>query len=213
MLDYAIFGPPGAGKGTQAGALCRHLGLEHFSTGDAFRKAVAVGSDVGVAAKAFMSQGLLVPDDVVLSVVVADLADRRVGVLFDGFPRTVGQAEGLLDALSRRGRRLAGVVNLVVGREAVVARIAHRRTCSCGAIYHLLQSPPMSDGLCDRCGRELLQRADDALEVVQGRLDVYFRETAPVLDMLRRATMVVDIDGEQSVDIVTSTVCGAFSVA
>lgn len=212
MLDYAIFGPPGAGKGTQAGALCRLLKLEHFSTGDAFRNAVSSGSDVGLAAKSFMAAGLLVPDDIVLSVVEADLADRSLGVLFDGFPRTVLQAYGLLDALARRGRRLAGVVNLVVDRQTVVDRIALRRTCSCGAIYHLHSSPPSVDGVCDECGRRLVQRVDDSAEVVQGRLEVYFRQTAPVLDVLRRMTAVVDVDGEARVDLVTAAVGRAFPV-
>lgn len=211
MVDYGIFGPPGAGKGTQALAICGRLGLEHFSTGDAFRAAVRGGTELGNTVRGYLDRGQLVPDEVVLSVVMHDLGGRRSGVLFDGFPRTVVQARGLLGALAREGRALGAVVNLVVRPEIVVARIALRRSCQCGAVYHLETAPPRQSGWCDRCNEPLVQRRDDEPGVVSARLAVYAEQTAPVLDFLRGVVDVVDVDGERSVEEVTSSLFAALA--
>lgn len=207
MVDYAIFGPPGAGKGTQAAALCHALGVEHFSTGDAFRSSIKRGSALGAVVRGYMERGELVSDELVLSVVSDELAQRFGGVLFDGFPRTVVQASGLLELLSRSGRALGGVINLLVEVDTVVSRIALRRSCpSCNAVYHLKASPSKVEGVCDRCSATLIHRADDRPDVVAHRLAVYFEQTAPVIDYLRERVPVIDVDGERSVDVVSASI-------
>jgi adenylate kinase len=207
MVDYAIFGPPGAGKGTQATALCNALGVEHFSTGDAFRSSIKRGTALGAVVRGYMERGELVSDELVLSVVADELDQRAGGVLFDGFPRTVVQARGLLELLGQSDRVLGGVVNLVVEVETVVGRIALRRSCpSCNAVYHLKTSPSKADGVCDRCSATLIHRADDRPDVVAHRLAVYFEQTAPVLDYFRDRVPVIDIDGERAVDVVAASI-------
>lgn len=207
MVDYAIFGPPGAGKGTQAVALCQALGVEHFSTGDAFRSSIKRGSALGAVVRGYMERGELVSDELVLSVVSDELAQRACGVLFDGFPRTVVQARGLVELLSESGRVLGGVINLVVKADTVVSRIALRRSCpSCNAVYHLESSPSRVEGICDRCSAALIHRADDRPDVVAHRLAVYFDQTAPVIDYLRERVPVIDVDGERAVDVVAASI-------
>lgn len=207
MVDYAIFGPPGAGKGTQAASLCHALGVEHFSTGDAFRASIKRGAAVGAVVRGYMERGELVSDELVLAVVADELAQRFGGLLYDGFPRTVVQARGLVELLSRSDRVLGAVVNLVVEVDTVIARIALRRSCpSCNAVYHLKSSPPKVEGVCDRCTATLIHRADDRSDVVAHRLAVYFEQTVPVVDYLRERVPVIEVDGERAVDVVSASI-------
>lgn len=211
-MDLILFGPPGAGKGTQAGAVSAALSVPHVSTGDIFRKHLKAGTALGLLARSFMDKGQLVPDEVVVDIVASRLedADAVAGALFDGFPRTVAQAELLQAWLVGHGRRLDGVLNLVVPDAVVVARLAGRRTClGCGGTYHVDHNPPASAGVCDRCGGQVVQRDDDREETVRARIETYHRETRPVLDWLRKQTSVVDIDADQPIDEVGAAVQAA----
>ncbi len=202
-MDVILFGPPGAGKGTQAGAVSRFLGVPHVSTGDMFRKHLKEGTELGRLAKGFMDKGALVPDAVVVDIVASRLveADADGGAVFDGFPRTVAQAELLVGWLARHRRKVDLVLNLVVPDAAIVSRLSKRRSClSCGATYHLVSKPPAETGVCDACGGEVVQRDDDRAEVVENRISVYHRETRPVLDWLRENAVVVDINADQAID-------------
>lgn len=215
-MDVILFGPPGAGKGTQATAVSQHLGVPHVSTGDIFRRHLKEGTELGQAARKYMEQGQLVPDPVVVDIVATRLqeADARNGVLFDGFPRTVNQARLLQDWLVRHGRRVGLAINLEVPDAVVVARLSGRRTClGCGATYHVDHNPPASAACCDVCGGEVVQRKDDRPETVSDRIETYHRDTAPVLAWLRDNAQVVDIDANQPIDEVRSAVLGAVSPA
>jgi adenylate kinase len=197
-VRLVIMGTPGAGKGTQAKLLAERVGACHISTGDMLRDAIRRGTALGREAQRFMDQGLLVPDDVVTGIVEDRLAapDCRSGFLLDGFPRTVAQA-GALDALlARRGEPLTGVLHIAVPREEAVRRLSGRRVCDgCGSMAHVAFDPPARPDVCDRCGGHLLQRDDDREETVRRRMDVYARETAPVLDHYRTAGLLREIDG------------------
>lgn len=202
-MDIVLFGPPGAGKGTQAGAVSGLLSVPHVSTGDMFRKHMKEGTELGQLARSFMDKGQLVPDQVVVDIVASrlDAADAQGGALFDGFPRTVAQAELLEQWLRAHGRQIDGVINLVVPDDVVVGRLAGRRTCmACGATYHAVFNPPASVGVCDRCGGDVVQRDDDREETVRARIETYHRETRPVLDRLRGNATVVDVDADQGID-------------
>ena len=207
-MDVILFGPPGAGKGTQAGRISEALSIPHVSTGDIFRHHLKNGTELGNLVRGIMDRGDLVPDEVVFKLVSDRLPqpDAAGGLLFDGFPRTVKQAELLAAWLSDNGRGTGVVVNLDVPESILVARLTGRRTCSnkeCGAGYHMVFSPPEQEGICDRCGSELLQRKDDNEETANNRLEVYRSQTAPVLAWLRQTdTPILDIDGTQSIGAV-----------
>jgi adenylate kinase len=211
-MDVILFGPPGAGKGTQATAVSGHLAVPHVSTGDIFRKHLKGGTELGRVARSYMDQGQLVPDDVVVDIVTSRLAepDAQGGVLFDGFPRTVRQAELLAEWLTTNGRCVDRVVNLQVPDSVVVARLSGRRTClGCGATYHVDHNPPATPGSCDRCGGEVVQRDDDREATVKARIETYHRDTAPVLAWLRRHSVVVDLDANQPIDVVRAEALAA----
>jgi len=204
-MDVILFGPPGAGKGTQASAVSAHLAVPHVSTGDIFRKHLKGGTALGVLARSYMDKGQLVPDDVVVDIVTSrlDEPDAEGGVLFDGFPRTVRQAELLSAWLMARGRRIERVLNLQVPDAVVVARLSGRRTClACGATYHVDHNPPSSALVCDRCEGEVVQRDDDRENTVRARIETYHRDTAPVLEWLQRHSVVVDLDANQPIETV-----------
>jgi adenylate kinase len=183
-MDIILFGPPGAGKGTQGTLLTERFDMERLSTGDLLRDAGRLGTPLGLAAKQYMDRGELVPDQVIMGLVRAYLEqDAERGVIFDGFPRTVPQAEALDGLLGELGRHLCAVLVLQVNEEELIRRISGRCSCpECGAVYNVHLDPPARPGLCDRCGSRLVQRPDDDEATVRRRLRVYAEQTAPVID-------------------------------
>lgn len=202
-------GPPGAGKGTQAAVVVKELGIPHISTGDAFRLAIKQGTPIGLKAKSYTVQGLLVPDDVTIGIVEERLqqSDCEKGFLLDGFPRTLSQAEALGEILSRLGTSLDHVINLNVDRGLLMARLTGRRICStCGTSYHLIFNPPKQDGICDIDGGELYQRPDDNEESVGKRLDEYDNKTAPLLAFYDDKGLLRQVNGENEINVVSSEI-------
>ncbi|MCK6505448.1 adenylate kinase [Myxococcota bacterium] len=212
-MDIVLFGPPGAGKGTQAAAVCAAANVPHVATGDIFRKNLKEGTALGQLARGYMDRGELVPDQLVCDLVADRLsqADALGGALLDGFPRTVVQAELLERWLTAHGRRIDVVLNLVVPDEVLVRRLSGRRTCrACGASYHVDHNPPRTAGVCDACGAaEVVQRDDDREETVLARLQTYHRETAAVLPWLRARVAVTDVDGTLPIGVVQDLVHSA----
>jgi adenylate kinase len=202
-MNVVLLGPPGAGKGTQAIRISHRFDLPHISTGDMFRRAVAAQTELGVQAKGYMNRGELVPDEVVIGIVKQRLEepDCDTGFLLDGFPRNAAQAQALEEALAGDNRGLDKVLNIEVGQEELIRRLTGRRTCrACGKVYHLIFSPPRAETVCDVCGGELWQREDDAEDTVRNRLEVYERETAPLIAYYSRRGSLVSVDGAQPVD-------------
>ena len=205
-LNVVLMGPPGAGKGTQAGTVADLVGITHVASGDLFREAVKVGTEFGRQAQSYMDRGELVPDDLTVGMVMARLQapDCLSGFVLDGFPRTVNQARALDEKLDREGRRLARVINLRVPEDVLLARLSGRWLCrTCHTSYHTLFSPPAVPGVCDRCGGRLYQRIDDKEKTARHRLTVYFDETAPVLDYYRAAGLLSEVRGDRPVAEVT----------
>ena len=201
-LRVIFLGPPGAGKGTQAQALAIEWGVPHVATGDMLREAVAAKTTLGLEAKRHMDSGGLVPDDVVIGLVGERLAqpDAKAGVVLDGFPRTVAQAEALDALFARTGLSLDRVVFFDVSRGELLRRLTGRRVCrACGRTFHLVSAPPKVAGTCDACGGELYQRVDDSEATVGTRLDVYQKQTSPLLDYYRGKKLLSEIAGEGSV--------------
>src|SRR5712691_3500706 len=197
-MKMIFIGPPGSGKGTQAKRLAGRYGIPHISTGDMLREAVAEGTPLGQKADAIMKSGALVPDDIMIGMIRERLAkpDAQKGFILDGFPRTLVQAEKLHALVSGNGSDPLRVIRLLVPDEAIVKRIALRRTCAqCGAIYHLENQPPKVDGVCDRCGGELIARPDDAEGAVRKRLETFHRQTAPVADYYKAKSWLKEVDG------------------
>lgn len=205
-MNILFMGPPGAGKGTQADVIVKEFGIPHISTGDAFRLAIKQGTPIGLKAKEYMDQGLLVPDDVTIGIVEERLQqpDCREGFLLDGFPRTLSQAEALDGILDRLKSGLDHVINLKVDRNKLLARLTGRRICkNCGATYHVVFNPPKQEGICDKCGGDLYQRSDDNEESVGTRLDEYINKTAPLLTFYENKGLLRQMDGEQDIDQVS----------
>jgi adenylate kinase len=208
--DLILFGPPGAGKGTQGALLEERFGLLRLSTGDVLREAVKQGTDMGREAKRYMDAGELVPDEVILGIVrdyLTGVAAER-GVIFDGFPRTIPQAQGLDELLLGLGRPLGAVLVLEVDDEQLVRRLSGRRSCSsCGALYNVHSSPPHEEGRCDACGGELVQRADDDAATIRRRLHVYQEQTFPLVAYYEDTPVPVHhVDGDRAVDTVQADV-------
>jgi len=197
-----FIGPPGSGKGTQAKRLADVHEIPHISTGDMLREAVAEGTALGQEAAPIMAAGALVPDDLMIGIINDRLAkpDAAKGFILDGFPRTVVQAEKL-DNIVGNGKESLRVLQLLVPDEAIVRRIALRRSCSnCGAVYHLENNPPSSDSVCDRCGTELIARPDDNEQAVRKRLEAFHRQTLPVATFYKAKSLLREVDGIGPVD-------------
>ena len=203
MVDLILLGAPGAGKGTQVELLSSWLPLPTVATGDLFRAALKEGTPLGLAAKSFMERGELVPDDVTVGMVAERLAqsDCAEGVIFDGFPRTLTQAERLDEFLLEMQRRVDLVLYLQVFGRVLLERLAGRWTCrACGSVVHRLHSPEKVRGICDDCGGELQQREDDAPETQRRRIEVYLDQTAPLQSYYGEKGLLVEIDGDQPID-------------
>jgi len=203
-MNLVLFGPPGAGKGTQGTMLADARRLLKISTGDILRDAVRAGTTLGIEARKFMDAGELVPDSVILGLVreaIQDAGGAR-GFIMDGFPRTIAQAEGVDAMLSELNRPIDAVIILDVDDEALIKRLSGRRSCpNCATVFNIYFDPPKDDGRCDRCGSELIQRADDAQDTVVRRLEVYKRQTAPIIDYYEKHGVAVQhVDGERSID-------------
>ncbi len=201
-----ILGAPGAGKGTQSEALEKQLNLVHISSGDLLRDNIKRGTELGKAAEGYMSRGELVPDNIVIDMIVDRLAapDAERGVLLDGFPRTLAQAEALDEALDLKGRRVNAALYINVPPEVLLDRLAGRLTCrNCGAVYHEKYNPPRVPGVCDVCGGELYQREDDRRETAGKRLQVYFEQTLPIIEYYRRRKILCEVNGDQPIEQVT----------
>jgi len=200
---YIIFlGAPGAGKGTQAARVAQELKLVHIATGDLFRQAQGQGTELAMQAKSYMEQGKLVPDEITIRMVLERIsaADCESGVIFDGFPRNLRQAEALDEALLEQGKAIDKVVYIKVGEKELLERLSGRWICrQCQAPYHTVNSPPRVRGKCDQCGGELYQRPDDTVETVKKRLEVYFAETAPLIDYYTRVGKLLEVNGEGGV--------------
>ncbi|KAF0816489.1 MULTISPECIES: adenylate kinase [Cytobacillus] len=206
-MNLVLMGLPGAGKGTQAEKIVQKYGIPHISTGDMFRAAIKDETDLGLKAKSFMDKGELVPDEVTIGIVRERLSkdDCEKGFLLDGFPRTVAQADALENILSDLDKKIDYVINIDVDQSILMERLTGRRICKdCGATYHLVFNPPAKDGVCDRCGGELYQRADDNEATVQNRLDVNIKQTKPLLDFYETKGYLRNIDGQQDINKVFS---------
>lgn len=198
-LDLVLLGGPGSGKGTQAERICAELALPHIATGDLFRENLKQNTELGRLARTYMDRGELVPDDVTEAMVAERLgrADTQAGFVLDGFPRTLPQAAALMDLTAKLHRRIAGVLYIKVSDEAIVGRLSGRLICrQCQAPYHLQFKPPHRAGVCDTCGGELYQRADDNPNTVRARLATFHQQTEPLIDFYRRAELLHEIDGE-----------------
>jgi adenylate kinase len=197
-VRLVLFGPPGAGKGTQARMLGKRCGIPQVASGDLLRAAVRDGSALGEEARRYMDRGELVPDELVVKLIEERLAqpDAKAGFILDGFPRSVSQAEVLSGVLGRDSIGIDKVVAVMVPDDEIVRRITGRRTCrKCGAMYHALFDPPKCAGVCDQCGGELYQREDDSEQTVRNRLKVYNESTRPLLEYYGRRQLIAEIDG------------------
>ena len=202
-MNLVLMGLPGAGKGTQAEKIVEKYGIPHISTGDMFRAAIKDGTELGLQAKSFMDKGNLVPDEVTIGIVRERLskADCNKGFLLDGFPRTVAQAEALENILSDLNKKIDFVINIDVDQEILMERLTGRRICkSCGATYHLVFNPPAQQDVCDKCGGDLYQRADDNEATVKNRLEVNIKQSQPLLDFYESKGYLRNFDGQQDID-------------
>ena len=212
MLRTVLLGPPGAGKGTQAVKIVEKYNIPHISTGDIFRENIKNGTELGKKAQEYMNKGELVPDELVIDLATDRLLadDCKNGFLLDGFPRTVYQAEKLDEFLAAHGQKLDTVIDIEVEKEELVTRITGRRVCkACGASFHVVNVPPKKEGICDLCGGELFQRADDTVEAVETRVAEYNEKTKPLVDYYTKAGNVVTIDGALPLDTVFAEIVKA----
>jgi adenylate kinase len=197
-MNIVILGPPGVGKGTYSGFLSKKHGIPNISVGDLFRNAIKNQTDLGKRIKSYVSSGDLVPDQIVIELVKnrVEEADCNNGFLLDGYPRTVPQAEAMMQF-----KKIDAALNFVAPDEVIMERIGGRRTCrKCGAIYHIKNVPPTIDGICDRCTGRLVQRSDEKPDVIKNRLNVYREKTKPVVDYLRKKGLVADIDANYPIE-------------
>lgn len=206
-MKIILLGPPGAGKGTVSQQLKNQDGSAHISTGDILRNAVKQGTDLGRQAKEYMDRGDLVPDSLIIGMVEERLKepDCQKGFIFDGFPRTIPQAEALDGLLAKMNIQLDAVINLDIGKDVVLDRLTTRRTCSnssCQAIYNVKSMPPKQDGVCDKCGQPVIQRSDETEEAILNRLETYNRQTAPLIDYYKQKGMLTNVSSLSSDEVV-----------
>ncbi|WP_337540763.1 adenylate kinase [Suilimivivens sp.] len=197
-MKIIMLGAPGAGKGTQAKMIAEKYSIPHISTGDIFRYNIKNGTELGKEAKKYMDQGLLVPDELTVKILLDRVAqdDCKNGYVLDGFPRTIPQAEVLEEALTKLGDRIDYAINVEVPDENIVKRMSGRRACvNCGATYHIEHVPPKKEGICDNCGSELILRDDDKPETVKNRLSVYHKQTQPLIDFYNGKGVLRTVDG------------------
>ncbi len=208
-MKIVMLGAPGAGKGTQAKKIAEKYGIPHISTGDIFRANIKENTELGKKAKTYMDQGLLVPDELVVDLVVDRLSqdDAKKGYVLDGFPRTIPQAKALDEALAKIGEKLDYAINVDVPDENIVRRMSGRRACvACGGTYHIKYNPTKVEGVCDACGGELVLRDDDQPETVKKRLDVYHEQTQPLIDYYKKSGVLNDVDGTVDLDDVFAAI-------
>ena len=202
-MKIIMLGAPGAGKGTHAKKIAAKYGIPHISTGDIFRANIKNGTELGKKAKTYMDQGLLVPDELVVDLVVdrVNQDDCTNGYVLDGFPRTIPQAEALTEALEKMGQKVDFAIDVNVPDENIVKRMGGRRACvTCGATYHMVYAPTKKEGICDTCGGELILRDDDKPETVQKRLNVYHDQTQPLIDYYTSQGILRTVDGTVDID-------------
>jgi adenylate kinase len=212
-MHVILMGPQGVGKGTQASRIAERVRLSHLSTGELFRAAIKAGTPLGQMAKSILDAGNLVPDDVTLGIVEARLDEIAAegsagsnvqGALFDGFPRTIPQAEGLDRMLEQRGESIQAVVEITAPRDVLVERLSGRRVCpNCGWTYHIEFNPPKVDSICDNCGHTIIQRDDDTPEAIERRLSLYDEQTAPLLAYYAERGLLKTVDGNRDVERVS----------
>lgn len=215
-MDLVMLGPPGAGKGTQAALLAEKLGVPHVATGDLFREALKSETELGLTAKSYMERGELVPDEVTVAMVRERLhePDSESGVILDGFPRTIEQAEALKALLAEQGRAIDAALFIDAAEDELVRRLSSRWTCrNCQAVYNVISNPPREEGKCDICGGELYQRADDVPETVRNRIRVYWQQTRPLVDYYQDQELLITIKSEGGIERVQQKIQEALQVA
>ena len=208
-MKIIMLGAPGAGKGTQAKMIADKYGVPHVSTGDIFRANIKNGTELGMEAKKYMDQGLLVPDELTVKILLDRVSqpDCKNGYVLDGFPRTIIQARKLADICSMFNFKIDAVINLDIPEDVLVKRLSGRRTCAdCGKSYHIVYNPPKKEGVCDVCGGELTQRSDESEEAVQVRIDTYNKQTKPLIDYYTMLGELTNVDGNQSMDEVAEEI-------
>ena len=202
-MKIIMLGAPGAGKGSQASRLATEYQLPHIATGDIFRANLKEETELGKRAKSFMDKGELVPDDITIAMLLERIhkEDCKNGYILDGFPRTIPQAEALKEALAKKDEKIDLALDVEASDELIIKRMAGRRTCpACGAIYHIVTLPPKTDGICDRCGADLIQRKDDNEETVKNRLKIYHEVTKPLISYYKKEGILEEIDGAEELD-------------
>ena len=209
-MKIIMLGAPGAGKGTQAKKIAEKYSIPHISTGDIFRANIKNNTELGKKAKTYMDKGELVPDELVVDLIMDRFkeADCANGYVLDGFPRTVAQAEALQEFLESRDENLDTALCIEVPSSFILERMTGRRVClSCGASYHIKFNPPAVDGVCDVCGDNVIQRKDDVEETVKERLDVYERQTQPLIDFYKEKNLLSTVDGTKAINEVFESIC------
>ena len=208
-MRLILLGPPGAGKGTQASSIVAEYGITHISTGDIFRHNIKNETELGKKVKSYLDKGQLVPDELTIDLVWDRLSkdDCKKGFLLDCFPRTINQAEALQKGLEERGLKLDKVINIDVDKNILVKRLSGRRVCkNCGETYHIDNKPTLKDGVCDKCSGEVIQRADDNEKTVLDRIEVYEKQTFPLIDFYKNLGLILTVDGTLSIEDVFSQI-------